>query len=202
MKLFTSILLLALAFGANAQTGTAPSLQGTKVTFLGLDFTQAHFVGNVGFTNPDEIQNRILEEWNSVLMIEDEKYNLMGPLKLLKENSETNTAALMALNKSVSVKDIISNEAPEVLTADEIRKSVSKYNVKEKEGIGVSYVVETFNKLKTEARIWVTFIDLATGKVISTELYVGKPAGIGFRNYWLGAVTDVHDQLKRKYKKS
>jgi len=202
MRQFICILFLAFTFTGNAQSNAAPSLAGTKVTFLGLDFTQARFVGNVGFTDPDAIQNRIMEEWNSVLMMEDEKYNLMKPLKLTKENSETNTAALMALNKSVSVKDIISNEPPSDFGADDVKKSVAKYNLKMKEGIGVAYVVETFNKLRSEAKIWVTFIDLSTGKVISTDLYIGKPAGFGFRNYWLGAVTDVHTQLKKKYQKS
>jgi hypothetical protein len=63
-------------------------------------------------------------------------------------------------------------------------------------------VVESLNKNAEKLVAWVTFIDLATKKVIHTEKVEGKAGGFGFRNYWAGGVYKINQEIdKNLYKK-
>ena len=62
--------LLLLVFGlfsygqASAQYTMADMFSGkAKVVFLGLDFTQAKYIGRAGFMDPTAIQNQHMASW-------------------------------------------------------------------------------------------------------------------------------------------
>ena len=63
------------------------------------------------------------------------------------------------------------------------------------------FIMESMNKASAQASMYVTFIDLASGKVLLTERMTAKAAGFGFRNYWAKTVYEVLDDIKKsKYK--
>lgn len=169
----------------------------TKVTFLGLDFTQAKFIGQDGFNDPAKIKTYYLQEWNNKLVEEYDKYNLMSVLRL--KNYSTEVDDLILLNDGYNVEANIINGTYSI-TEKEVAKSVSRYKLSNTEGMGISYVIESFNKTEEKAVIWVTFIDMKSKKVLYTEKIEGKVSGFGFKNYWLGAIYDVNDTLKSRYK--
>ena len=63
-----------------------------------------------------------------------------------------------------------------------IESIVRGYNFSGKKGIGLMFIMETMNKASATASMYVTFINLSSGKVLLTERMTAKAAGFGFRN--------------------
>ncbi len=199
--LISGALLLAAA-GIKAQNTMQGLLAGnTKLTFLGIDFTNAKYVGAAGFTDPSAIKNQHIKSWNSLLVLEPKKFSLQGPFKIKDDSKyETSIDDLTKVNGAVDVESNITEEQ-HLLTEADVNKAVSNYKLSPSDGVGIAYIAENLDKNKEEFTVWVTFIDLATGKVIYTERMVVKPGGFGFRNYWAGAVYKVNKLIESKYYK-
>jgi len=136
------IILLLSCFTLNmvsAQTTMSNLFDGTtKVTFLGLDFTQAKFIGQDGFNDPAKIKTYYLQEWNNKLVEEYDKYNLMSVLRI--KNYTTEVDDLILLNDGYNVEANIINGTYSI-TEKEVAKSVSRYKLSNTEGMGISYVI-------------------------------------------------------------
>lgn len=170
----------------------------TQVVLLGLDFTQAKFIGKDGFKNPDGLKSHGIKEWNRFFASEPGKYSLQDALGLkdkyyynsinyfLKRNDE-----LVNTYRNITDED-------HTITEEEIAANVATYTTFEKEGLAVSFVVESFNKLTNEAIIYVTFINLPENEIIHIERMVGTPGGAGQANYWARAVYDVVSQIEKR----
>lgn len=167
----------------------------TKVVFLGLDFTQAKFIGQDGFKDAYKLKTYYLANWNALLEEEYAKYNL--PLNALKaRHYETNTSSLMVLNDDIKkIEERIINGSYYI---DErtVQKSIRKYKYSYNKGIGISFVVESFNKSQEKSVIWVTFINLANNSLLYTERMEGEASGFGLRNYWAGSISDIIEQIR------
>ena len=78
----------------------------------------------------------------------------------------------------------------------EIDGMVKKYKAEvKKDGIGLSFIIENFNKGTQMADIYVTFFDIASKKILICEKVSGKAMGIGMRNYWAGAIKAILKQI-------
>jgi hypothetical protein len=63
------------------------------------------------------------------------------------------------------------------------------------------FIVEGLNKPGAKGSMYVTFIDMATKKVLFSERMVGKAGGFGYKNYWAKSVFEVLEDIqKSKYK--
>ncbi|MCF0042621.1 hypothetical protein [Dyadobacter fanqingshengii] len=201
-KLLLLAFVLLNAGFASAENTMADLFNGkAKLTFLGLDFTQAKYVGKIGFTDPVAIQNQHMVSWNNLIEMEPKKFSLQKAFNLKDDQYASKVEDMVKYNKSANVADNIT-EAESVLTEDQVKKSVAKYSLSEKDGIGVVYVVESLSKTAEKLTVWVTFIDLSTKKVLYTEKVEGKAGGFGFRNYWAGGVYKINEAIDSKlYKK-
>ncbi len=172
-----------------------------KLIFLGLDFTQAKYIGKIGFTDAGAIKNQHMVSWNTLIEAEPKKFSLQKAFNLKDDQYASKVDDMIKLNKSVDVEGNITNDAY-TITEDQVKKSVSKYALSEKDGIGLVYVVESLSKTDEKLYAWATFIDLNTKKVLYTEKVEGKAGGFGFRNYWAGGVYKINDAIDSKlYKK-
>lgn len=171
-----------------------------KVVFLGLDFTQAKYIGPAGFMDPNAILNQHMVSWNNLIEFEPKKFSLVKPLKLREEQYVAKVGDMITYNKKANVADNITSENY-TLTEDQARKAVGKYSLSVNEGIGVVYVVESLSKNAEKMTAWITFIDLPTKKILLTEKIEGKAGGFGFRNYWAGAVYKMNENVGSKYYK-
>jgi len=201
-KLLLLAFVLFHAGSVSADNTMADLFNGkAKLTFLGLDFTQAKYVGRVGFTDPTAIQNQHMVSWNNLIEMEPKKFSLQKAFNLKDDQYVSKVEDMVKFNKAANVADNIT-ETEAVLTEDDVKKSVSKYSLSEKDGIGVVYVVESLSKTAEKLTVWVTFIDLSTKKVLYTEKVEGKAGGFGFRNYWAGGVYKINEAIDSKlYKK-
>jgi hypothetical protein len=173
----------------------------TKLVFLGLDFTQAKYIGTIGFTDPAAIQNQHMVSWNNLIEMEPKKFSLQKAFNLKDDQYASKVEDMVKLNKSVNVANNIT-DSEYAITEDQVKKSVSKYSLSENDGVGVVYVVESMNKTTEKLNAWVTFIDLKTKKVLYTEKVEGKAGGFGFRNFWAGGVYKINQEIDSKlYKK-
>lgn len=196
------LLVLLLGQMAYAQLTMKDLVKGEPdVVFLGLDFTQARFVGSYGFDNPYTIENHYLEEWNKLMLREFQKYNMHEALRVNYYHYSANFDHHIELNKRVNIKEVITNQ-PYRMDLKLVKKTVETYQLENMKGIGVSFIVESFDKNLGLGSIWVTFIDLSTGDFIYSELIRGEANGVGFRNYWARSVYEVINKVKRdKYTK-
>jgi ribosomal protein L15 len=203
MKKLTFLTLLFLSttplFAQNTMSGLLSG--STKLTFLGLDFTQAKYIGKIGFTDAEAIKNQHMVSWNNLIEAEPKKFSLQKAFNLKADQYVSNVEDMVKLNKTVDVGKNITDDAYSI-TEDQVKKSVSHYSLGAKEGVGLVYVVESLNKTEEKLIAWVTFIDLSSKKVIYTEKVEGKAGGFGFRNYWAGGVFKINDAIDSKlYKK-
>ena len=199
-KLTFFVFGLLMAVQVSAENTMSDLFAGkAKVVYLGLDFTQAKYIGRAGFMDAEAIKNQHMASWNNLIEFEPKKFSLQKPLKLRDDQYVAKVADMLQYNKSANVADNIIDGEYSINEAD-VKKSVSKYSLSEKDGIGVVYVVESLSKTAERMAVWVTFIDLATKKVLYTERLEGKAGGFGFRNYWAGAVYKISDAIDSKYK--
>jgi hypothetical protein len=87
------------------------------------------------------------------------------------------------------------------LAKSDIESIVKGYNFEGKKGIGLMFIMESMNKSAKQGNMYVTFIDMASRKVLFTERMSGEAGGFGFRNYWVRPVSEVIEKIqKSKYK--
>nr|WP_295930184.1 hypothetical protein [uncultured Dyadobacter sp.] len=200
--LLIAFVLFNAATVATADNTMADLFSGKgKLVFLGLDFTQAKYIGKIGFTDPMAIQNQHIVSWNNLIELEPKKFSLQKAFNLKDDQYKSKVEDMVKLNKSVNVEKNITDDES-ALTEDQVKKAAAKYTLSEKDGIGLVYVVESLNKTSEKLVVWVTFIDLATKKVLHTEKVEGKAGGFGFRNYWAGGVYKINQEIdKNLFKK-
>mgnify|MGYP000114927872 CR=1 FL=1 len=196
MKKILIILMLLVSFSGIAQKGMSKVFDGkTKIVFLGLDFTQARFIGQDDFKDTYKLKTYYLANWNILLEEEYQKYNL-PMLSLNANNYLTETSDLILLNDEIEDIDFRVINGSYSITENDVKKSIKKYPLTQKEGIGVSLVVESFNSPLEKAVYWVTFINLNNGSLLYTERMEAKANGFGIRNFWAGSIVDIITQIK------
>ena len=107
----------------------------SQITFLGLDFNKAKFIGSEGFLDVDKIQSVYLNTWNDVMITEAEKFNLS---KLYKKEFSNNFDYVKNLNKQVDVKSAITNN--EYTLSEEDAKQYITHLIKIQEPVKVFYI--------------------------------------------------------------
>lgn len=202
LKWFFALLLLpAIAQPVSAQT-LKEFFNSSEVplTYLGVDFTQAKVL-NDAVTNAMDIRDRQFAAINGVIVNEPKKYDFQ---KALSKTTVTNDLSFVnAKNAKVDAEKIMGSGdvKDDRFTKATIESIVKGYSFSGKKGIGLMLIMETMNKASVTASMYVTFIDLASGKVLLTDRMTAKAAGFGFRNYWAKTVDVVlKDIAKSKYK--
>ncbi|HMI63646.1 MAG TPA: hypothetical protein VK518_22170 [Puia sp.] len=181
------------------------SAQTDDITWLGLDFSQAKFIGpasqfkDAGGITQEEFRDKYTVAWNQLYIDEQKKYNVaeMVHRPTVKYALEVTAKA----NANIK-KDVFGGSPNDFKTLDEkkIGDLVSKYDFQGKTGSGVLFFVEGMSKGEAQAGAWVTLVDMKTKKVLFTTFKIGKAAGFGFRNYWAKSWVNIMKQAKSNFK--
>lgn len=164
----------------------------TELTWLGMDFSQVHFIGTAAqwqdageITNTD-LRDKYFVSWNEVFVDEKAKYDVAKATGrvLVKYNIDVTASANGKSDKDYFVND---PGAFRHLDADKVAKIVKGYNFKGGKGIGMMFVVEGMHKEAKKASMWVVFVDMATKNILLSKQIEGAAGGFGFRNYWAKA---------------
>jgi hypothetical protein len=202
------LLLLTFVIVISVKSVSAQSVQDVfnkkEMTWYGLDFSMAKFAGDfsqfntTGVQTGSQIRDVYFRSWNNVVISEKEKYNFQVFFK--KESVLVDLSSVDVLNNKVNSDSIIALAAPKPLSEAKIQEEVSKYDNKGKSGMGLVFIIESFDKISGLGTIHVTFFDIVSGKVLLTKRLQMQPKGFGLRNYWVSTAYAAMVQSKDKWK--
>ena len=193
-NLFTLMIGLVCTLNAVAQ-GEQRVAQTNDITWLGLDFSKAVVVGETASAN--EFMERFIPGWNALVFSESKKYDIGKFYK--KPNVHYSMDFINGLNAARDPSTIIRYESSSI-NEDELAKHISNYNL-QASGVGLVYVIESFNKLEEKGSMWVVFLDMETNQILLARRMEAKPMGFGVRNYWARTVYDVMQDSGKQLKK-
>ena len=205
MKKIILGLLLINTISSFSQFTAKDVFNSKNIVWYGLNFSEARMIGQfdqamgAGPATSSDLKNKWIPGWNALVQTEQKNYKIKEAFQkddvfydvtpTDKQNYDINNNELMSFNSYVF------KDAQKTATA-----IVSKLNGSQKtEGIGVTFIVESFNKSSDEAVIYVTVFDIKTKNILRLERMVGKPMGIGLRNFWAGAVKHIIKQITTDY---
>lgn len=198
--LFLFVAFIGISHEARCQDNTIGHpkvLSAKEVTWYGIDCTKMQCIGKSGFTDTDDIADNIVFSWTDLVIQESKKYSIHEIFR--KDEFKYDVDCVHERNEQVDGDNLIVTEAVE-LTESEIEEIVQSC-VGGEGSVGVLFIVETLNKLETEAKVVVVLFDPSSGTIYRQKKYTGDPGGFGFRNYWAGAFHDIMDQMEDEYKK-
>lgn len=199
---------ILLFLGSSAQSFSQTikdffSNNATPLTYLGIDYTKARLINDPG-GNPTDIQARLYRSMNDLVINEPDNYKIASAFG--RSGGVTNDiSAVITKNEKINSKDIMSSNAADFnrLTEANIAAEVLALDLKNKDGIGLVFIMEGMKKeeKKSYGSVWVTLIDMKTKKVLMTERMEQEAAGFGFRNFWASIVKKSIIEIdKKKYK--
>ncbi len=178
-----------------------------EIIYYGLDFSQLVITGSLnqfdgaGQVTPTNVRDKYFPGWNSVVINEAKKYNLAGAFR--KASVPYDLSIVEKRNLLRDPETIFTNSSDRAsLDYQAISKVISEYEFTRKEGIGLVFIMELFDKGLEKGVMHVTLFDIASKKVLITSRMTGRPGGIGIRNYWIKSVFDVIRQIENgEYKR-
>lgn len=157
----------------------------SSVTWFGLDYSEAYFIGSEGFADPYQIKNRYFKSWNNLILQEPEKYDIGKFYR--KSNVEHDMSAVLKRNEGVDIDNRIIDDHSMAsgLSESKIQEMIREYDIDfNSQGLGLVYIVESYDKILVKATYYVTFFDIASREVLETRKREAEPGGFGIRNYW------------------
>ncbi|MCD4724133.1 MAG: hypothetical protein K8R63_04760 [Bacteroidales bacterium] len=188
-------IFLVFSFVSKGQYTPADVFKVDNITWYGLDFSNIKLIGSEGFTDPYAIKNQFFYSWNNLIITETDKYDLAG---FFHKSSVENDLSIVEGRNMLPDPDELVINTNYSLGEDEVKKIISEYDITGKEGIGLVFIMESFNKNKELGYMWVTFFDLETKEVLLSNKMSGKPGGFGIRNYWAKSFYNVMKSIEKK----
>jgi hypothetical protein len=198
------ICLLNANIISNAQTvNDIFSASDPKITMCGVDFTHVKIIGeNDALT----IRNVYFSAINTLLMTEQEKYNLRTALRKGYVEYNLDEVYNHNMNRNIETMLLYSNNIPPI-PYDTIKQIIKGYKFPEKTGVGLMFIMETMDKPGAVSLMHVVFFNMATKDILMAEKMSGTVGGFGFRNFYARSIYNVineirdvkYDQWKRQY---
>ncbi|HTJ49142.1 MAG TPA: hypothetical protein VL443_06775 [Cyclobacteriaceae bacterium] len=191
-------LLMSVATLGNAQTINDIFNKDVPITWLGIDFTGAKFLGDRERFGSSSDVKFLIKSWNDMVEREHEKYDAARATH--KRKAELHIEVTRNHNEELDISDMLSTNPSDYvhLKDEDVATIVSSYDFAGLSGVGLMFVVESFNKYEPQASIWVTFINLATKEVLLTDRILAPPGGASLRNYWGGSIRVVMEKMEKK----
>lgn len=175
-----------------------------EIVWFGLDFTKAKFVGQFDQgmgampATGGDMRNKWIPQWNALIQNEQQNFDIKKALGV--ESVYYDIASVNTLNSKLN-PDGCMDVNPGKIDKSEIEGMVKKYeSADKKDGVGLAFVVENFNKGSQMADVYVTFFDIASKKVLICEKVSGAARGVGMRNYWAGAIKGIIKEMGSNFK--
>ncbi|HRG90442.1 MAG TPA: hypothetical protein PLW44_15580 [Chitinophagales bacterium] len=183
------VFVLAAILVATIANAQSPKVifDAEKIIFYGLDFSRARF--SLPDAKDKEIKEKYLELWNQTVFDDNGRFPKESTFS--KVTVYGDPTIVKRRNAAVDASNI-SGKAEKALTKEDAQEVINDYkDGMRKEGLGVVFLVESFNKAKKEGVALVVFFDIATRKVLLAKRVSGEPGGPGLTNYWAGAIQQM-----------
>lgn len=207
MKKLILIVLSAVSFNVFSQNTVKELFTSNTIVWYGINFSKAKMIGQfdqamgAGEATGSDLKNKWIPAWNSIILTEPKNFKIKEAFH--KDEVFYDIAPNDKLNQNINAEALMTFNSYRFDDAQKTAKEiVSKLKGGQKtEGIGVTFIVESFNKSMDEAVFYVTVFDIKTKNCLIVERMVGKPVGIGLRNFWAGAIKHVLKQITTDYYK-
>ncbi|MBC7861348.1 MAG: hypothetical protein IAF38_00155 [Bacteroidia bacterium] len=168
---------------------TIQSIFQENIIWYGLDFSAARFC-NFAET-PDKLKTGLIPAWNFLIPNEPAKFNISSIFR--KRNVIFDLGPVAQINAGINETQMLSFNPCSFSNPQEvIISAVKNYGPGQvASGLGLVFIVESFDKGRQVAAVYITFFDIASKQVILAEKVEGRPKGFGLRNYWAGAIFDI-----------
>lgn len=202
MKKLLVVIGIFLGMGAIKAQGVDMFAE-KEIMWLGLDFTGARLIGTTHFDQQIAARrlttvNQLFDSWNAQIVKESSKFNIQ---EFYEKRFRTND--LLPVNKrnnAIDPEKVMINDTY-TLSKEEVGRICSTYTHLQKErGLGLLYVVESFDFINKKANIYVVFLDIEDARPVYIRKFVGVPAGSS-RNLWIGGVFTTLEQSFESYRR-
>ncbi|MBS1928524.1 MAG: hypothetical protein IT254_01270 [Chitinophagaceae bacterium] len=169
--------------------------------YLGIDFSKAKLI-NDPMANTIDIKNRLYGSINDVTVYEAKKYDIGKAFH--KSMVSSDLSGVKKRIEKINSEDILSQNSDDFsrLKESDIHAVVKGLDLgKQKEGVGVLFVMEAMRKMEKNngAAVWLVLIDMHSKKVLLTKRYEEKAAGFGFRNMWVSPIKATLNDIEKNY---
>ncbi len=168
-----------------------------EIVWFGLDFSHSKMISHEGFSNPDQIVDKFFRSWNNLILKEQDKYDIRKHFR--KKKVDYDLSIVTERNDNVDPDELVLDswetyELPE----EKVGQIINEYE-SDKSGIGLVFIIESFNKTTETGTMYVTFFDIASKEVLFKEKMSGETGGFGFRNHWARTYYNVILECGEKY---
>jgi hypothetical protein len=210
-SVLVAFIIATCVHSAIAQTKADIFNPKTKITWLGLDFSQTKFIGSeaaykaTGELINSDFVNRYIPAWANLFITEPTVYNVA---KAVHRDSVHFALQVTEKANAAITKNFFDDKPSDFSTLKEqdITELVKNYDFQGQKGIGMLFFVDGMSKATHSAGAWVTFVNMDNKTMILTLFRTGDSRGFGFRNYWahswfniLRNFKDDYDSIKVRY---
>lgn len=201
--LFSMLLLCNTTFAQKVFT-SADVFTEKNMVWYGLDFSHCKFIGQPSihsnfYKSPAYVVNTYFREWNMIPLKESNKYDIKKSFE--KEYLYFDIDTTLARNKRFSSDSLIAFSNAYTLNTMSFQDIIKSYGGVAKEGIGVVYLVESYNGIDEIASYYCIVFDVSSKKILMQEKITSKPHGGNLKTYWAGAFYDALEKNEKVYKK-
>jgi hypothetical protein len=152
-----------------------------EIIWFGVDFSAAKLIGSTGFTNIVEIKSKYLDGMNDIIVVENNKYNI--PKYFAKNKVFNDLSVVQARNAAINTEGWVT-DSDYSFGVEKVEEIIRSYKTEQNYGVGLVFIVESLNKIKSHSFVYVTFFDIQKKEVLFTKKVTGDPMGFTFKNYW------------------
>lgn len=199
---FASIFTLT-AFAQKTFT-SADVFTEKKMVWYGLDFTRCKFIGQPSihgnfYKTPDYVVKHFFKDWNMIPLKEGQKYDIGKSFD--KEYIYFDIDSVLARGARYKSDSLIAFSNAYTLNTTTFPDIIKSFNGIATEGIGVIYLVESYNSIEEIATYYCIVFDVATKKILLQEKITGRPQGGSVKTYWAGAFHEALEKNEKVYRK-
>ena len=175
-----------------------------KMVWYGLDFTRCKFIGQASihgnfYKAPDYVVKHFFKDWNMIPLKEGEKYDIGKAFD--KDYIYFDIDTVLARGLRYKSDSLIAFSNVYNLNTTIFPDIIKSFNGIATEGIGVVYLVESYNSIDELATYYCIIFDVATKKILLQEKITGRPQGGSVKTYWAGAFHEALEKNVKVYKK-
>lgn len=191
MKKYLLLLSVIICLNTLNAQDVSKVFSSPTVVWLGIDFTRAKFIG-LSEDSPHTIKDEYFKAWND-LTIDMDLAKMFQKTAAYKDPN-----GVSKLNHDRETETMKANDEAE-MSAETIGDIVNVIPTGQKKtGLGLVFVVQSFNKTAATATVHVTFFDIASRKVLLSKKVVGKPGSGNTKSAWVAALKDIFSQIDKK----
>ena len=179
-------------------TGKQKVFTTSELTYYGLDFSQMKLVNPYKLGTGDKILHTYVPVWVDQF---DESYpekrlNSLFSVDVFKYNNQLFQESQIAKNNA----DSIVVAEPSQFDAEKIGSIVTDYSVLEESGIGISIIIEMFEKETENVWGYITFFDIRSRELLYVYRSSGRASGMGMEVHWRTGLKDMwYDYIIKDY---